>query len=428
MRKKQNKLMIYLLLIIVALAAYFWFQHSKTSAQSHATCDNSQSTSTEAKIEKPDRIQSVEITNGSTFGALMATSGVEYASAMEIYAAAKNVYDLVKIRQGRSIDLIHDKDTDEFKELRYKIDTENELFISKNNMTASSSDPISSTSPETAGANVSWKAEIKPIAYEVKIKESSGTVNSSMYQAALDNGIDVRAIIDLADAFQWSIDFAMDPRVGDTFKFIYEERYLNGQYVMPGQILAAKYINNGTEYDVYYFEEDKDNIGFFDEKGNSVQKMFLKAPVEFKYISSGYTTGSRIVMEFGLTGAHLAIDYAATYGTPIRSVGDGTVTFAGWKTGYGNYTMIRHNGTYSTNYGHQSKFLVKVGQKVKQGQTIGLVGSTGYSTGPHVHFEMVKNGKKINPLTEVLPPGKPIKAENKDRFFDAIKGYQDKLK
>lgn len=429
MRKKSNKILAYLFLIIVALAAYFWFWRGKTSTEVNGNCETGAATTTEARIEKADRIQNIEIKEGSTFGALMATSGVEYALAMEIYDASKNVYDLVKIRQGRSLDLIYDKDTDELKELRYKIDTEDELIVSKKNTASTSAAISTSTETPVNPAPAAWEAEIKPIPYEVKIKESGGTVESSMYQAALDNGIDIRAIIELANAFQWTIDFAMDPRVGDTFKFVYEERYLNGEYVMPGQILAGKYVNDGTEFYVYYFEEDENNQGYFDKDGNSAQKMFLKAPVEFRYISSGFTTGLRYIEAFNVSTGHRAIDYAASMGTPIRAVGDGTVTYAGWtKAGYGNLTSIRHNGTYSTNYGHQSKIIVRVGQKVKQGETIGYVGSTGFSTGPHLHYEMVKNGTKINPLKEVQPPGKPIKDENKERFFAMVEGYQDKLK
>jgi murein DD-endopeptidase MepM/ murein hydrolase activator NlpD len=156
--------------------------------------------------------------------------------------------------------------------------------------------------------------------------------------------------------------------------------------------------------------------------------MFLKAPVAFKYISSGYTTGTRVVMEIGLSGPHRAIDYAAAIGTPIRAVGDGTVTFAGWSSvGYGYLTSIRHNGTYSTNYAHQSKIAVRVGQKVKQGDIIGYVGSTGYSTGPHLHYEMVKHGAKIDPLKEILPPGKPIAEENQERFFSEKAKYDEML-
>jgi murein DD-endopeptidase MepM/ murein hydrolase activator NlpD len=270
--------------------------------------------------------------------------------------------------------------------------------------------------------------KIVPIPYEVKIRIAQGQIESSMYQAALDSEIDIRAIIELANAFQWSIDFAMDPRVGDTFKFIYEERFLDNKYIRPGKILAGKYINDGQAFYVYYFKESEKNIGFFDELGNSVQKMFLKAPVAYKYISSGYTTGPRYIAAFRMyTPDHRAIDYAAAMGTPIRAVGDGTVTYAGWKKSYGYFVSLHHNATYSTNYAHLSKPIVTRGQKVKQSQVIGYVGSTGFSTGPHLHFEMVKHGIKINPLREILPPGKPIKEENKERYFVAIRPYQEIL-
>jgi murein DD-endopeptidase MepM/ murein hydrolase activator NlpD len=336
----------------------------------------------------------------------MASSGVPYAEAMEIYEAAKPAYDLVKIRSGRTIELVFDPHTDTLKELIYQVDTEDELRVARQ-ASASSSVPA-----------IAWTAAVSPIPYETKVKTARGMVETSMYEAAEDNGIDIRAIILLANAFQWTIDFAMDPRVGDTFEFVYEERWLDGQYVMPGRILAGRYVNDGTAYSVYWFEESADNQGFFDALGNSVQKMFLKAPVEFRYISSGFTTGLRYIEAWNVATGHRAIDYAAAAGTPIRAVGEGTVTFAGWSSaGYGNLVSIRHNGTYSTNYGHQSKIYVKKGQKVSQGDTIGLVGSTGFSTGPHLHYEMVKDGVKINPLKEVLPPGQPIKKENLERFM-----------
>jgi murein DD-endopeptidase MepM/ murein hydrolase activator NlpD len=250
-----------------------------------------------------------------------------------------------------------------------------------------------------------------------------------MYQAALDSDIDIRAIIELARAFQWTIDFVMDPREGDTFKFVYEARFLNGEYVMPGQVLAGRYVNQGQTYDVYYFEESKENKGFFDKEGNSVQKMFLKAPVDFKYISSGYTTGPRYIAAFRrYTSSHMAIDYAAAVGTPIRVVGDGTVVSAGWNSsGYGYLTTVRHNSTYTTRYAHQSRIAVAYGQKVRQGDVIGYVGSTGFSSGPHLHYEMIKNGAKINPLNEILPPGEPIKEENRERFEAQKAEYQKML-
>ena len=361
--------------------------------------------------ELKDRQELIEIKDGSTFGELMDQIGIAPALASEIYASALGKCDLAQIRAGHVLEVDFDKDSDEFKQLKYKIDSENELLVSY------SDDDVEN----------SCSAEVVPIEYEVKVVTKEGEISSSMYEAALENDIDERAIIEFANTFQWSIDFAMDPRVGDTFKFIYEERYLDEEYVMPGKILAGQYINDGNKYEVYYFEEDEDNVGYFDVDGNSVQKMFLKAPVAFKYISSGYTTGLRYVKAFNVSTGHRAIDYAATYGTPIRAVGDGTIIMATYNGAYGNMVKVRHNGTYQTNYGHMSKFAVRKGGKVKQGDVIGYVGSTGFSTGPHVHFEMVKNGVKINPLLEVLPPGKAISDANKDRFFSIIKEYQAEL-
>jgi murein DD-endopeptidase MepM/ murein hydrolase activator NlpD len=406
----KNKIII--AIILLAGVSFFYFKKGNAidanSTKAELTDDEQQVLA--QVIEKEDRIEKIEIVDGSTYGNLMKEVGIDYALAMEIYDASSEVYDLVKIRVGRFIELVYDKDTDLFKELRYKIDTEEELFVKK----------IDSL----------WSAELLAIKYETRVKSVKGIIESSLYQAALDSDIDIRAVIELANAFQWSVDFAMDPRVGDTFKFIYEERYLDGEYVMPGQVLAGIYVNAGEEIAVYYFEESEDNIGYFDIDANSVQKMFLKAPVAFKYISSGFTTGSRYVAKFDTYhSSHMAIDYAAAAGTPIRAVGDGVVTSAGWNSGgYGYLMKIRHNSTYSTNYAHCSGFAVKTGTRVKQGQVVAYVGNTGFSTGPHLHYEMVKNGAKVNPLREILPPGKPIKDENKERFFEIVKKYKEQMK
>ncbi len=406
----KNRILLFLVLPFVAVSFYWWNMGSAQVEEIVETANVSQELENPVVVEKKDRIASIEIVDGATYGELMKTASISPALAMEIYDASKDVYDLAKIRVGRFINLIFDKETEEFKRLNYQISVEEEVNVDKND----------------AGE---WVAEVVAIDYEIREKVAKGEVKSSMYVAALENGIDERAVIELANAFQWTIDFAMDPRVGDKFQFIYEELYLDGEYVMPGMVLAGKYVNDGEEFEVYYFEESEDNKGYFDAEGNSVQKMFLKAPVSFKYISSGFTNGRRYVEAFNVSTGHKAIDYAATLGTPIRSVGNGTVTRAGWSSaGYGNLTSIRHNGTYSTNYAHQSKIAVRVGQKVKQGDIIGYVGSTGFSTGPHLHYEMLKNGVKINPLKEILPPGTPIKEENKARFFEEIKEYQEKLK
>lgn len=414
--KKSRTRGIFYLFFIAILAIFIW----QINNQVLGNLEENPAVPIAILAGPKDRVEVIAISDGDTYGALIATSGVAYATSTAIYEAAQPLYDLVKIRAGRVLELVYDKDTDELKELRYKIDTEDELFVSY----LATTTEATSTSPQMA-----WQAKIIPIPYVVKTRVAEGTVESSMYQAAVDNEIDIRAIIELANAFQWTIDFALDPRVGDTFKFIYEERFLDGEYAMPGQVLAGKYVNDGEAFFVYYFEESEENKGFFDEEANSVQKMFLKAPVAFRYISSGFTTGLRYVKAWNVATGHRAIDYAAAYGTPVRAVGNGTAIFSGWNSGgYGNYITLHHNGTYSTNYAHLSKIYVKYGQKVKQGDTIGTVGSTGFSTGPHLHYEMVKNGVKVNPLREILPPGKPIKKENQERFYNAIKEWQEMLK
>jgi len=411
LRKKYYIFLVILGFLFLGSSAFLLFGH-RQSNQANANAVVSQEQVLVPEIS--DRQEIIEIKSGSTFGELMSQIGISPALANEIYESALDKCDLSKIKSGHFLEIDFNKESDEFKQLKYKIDSENELLVRYDG-------------DNNAIMPGECIAEVKPIEYEVNIVTKEGEVSSSMYEAALANDIDERAIIEFANAFQWSIDFAMDPRVGDTFKFVYEERYLDGQYVMPGKILAGQYINDGRKYQVYYFEEDEDNAGYFDEDGNSVQKMFLKAPVAFKYISSGFTTGLRYVEAFNVSTGHRAIDYAATYGTPIRAVGDGTVIMASYNGAYGNMVKIRHNGTYQTNYGHMSKFAVKKGEKVKQGDIIGYVGSTGFSTGPHVHYEMVKNGTKINPLLEVLPPGQAILDTNKERFFATIKDFQTKL-
>lgn len=410
--KKMKKIIIFIILIILTSGSFFILKNHL-----HALKAEKENQTQEKIIENPDKKMEIEVIEGSTFGELMNKVGIDPLLTNKIYNTASSTYDLAKIKIGHKLELFFNGQTNEFKKLVYKIDSEDELIVTRQKK----SNPKASSTPKMIDI---FSAEIKPIDYEIKSVTKEGKVQTSMYVAALENNIDEKAIIKFANAFQWSIDFAMDPRVGDTFKLIYEERYLDGKYQMPGKILAGQYINDEKKYQVYYFKENEDNEGYFDENGNSVQKMFLKAPVAFKYISSGFTTGARYIQAFNISTGHRAIDYAANYGTPIRAVGDGTVIFAGWNGPYGNMVKIRHNSTYQTNYGHMSKFAVKYGEKVKQGEIIGYVGSTGLSTGPHVHFEMVKNGVKINPLTEVLPPGKPIKEENKDRFFSTIKKWQ----
>lgn len=356
----------------------------------------------------PDRIDSLEIPAQATFGRLLADAGVQAADTAAIYAASKDVYDLAAIHAGKTIELYYDPSTGAFKELVYALNGDEELHVRK--------------------GPGGWTAAKEAIPYDIKLRSAKGTVTSSLYAAGLDQGLDERAIVELADVFQWTVDFAQDVRAGDTFSLTYEERWHDGKYVMPGNILAAAYVSGGVTHRAFYFKDADGNDGYYDENGDSLRKMFLKAPVAFKYITSGFTTSPRYVSAFHqFNPSHRAIDYAAPIGTPIRATADGIVTFAGRDGPYGNKITIRHNGTYSTNYCHQSKFAVKKGQRVSQGQVIGYVGTTGYSTGPHLHYEMVKNGVKIDPLKEVFPGTDPVKASDKAAFRQTVAEWEDKL-
>ncbi|MFA7286681.1 MAG: peptidoglycan DD-metalloendopeptidase family protein [Patescibacteria group bacterium] len=350
----------------------------------------------------------VAISDGATYGVLMTSAGITTEASSSIYDAAFAVYDLATIRSGRTIALYFDSAGAILGRLVYDIDDEEELIVTR----------------DESGA---WRAVRQAIPYEVTERTATGVVSETLYQSALAAGIDEATVIAFADSLQWSVDFSQDVRSGDTFAVVYEERFLNGEKAGSGRVLAGKYVNAGTAAYAIGYTVPGSEFQYYDDNGNSVRKLFLKAPVAYRYISSGFTTGRRYVQAFNVSTGHRAIDYAASYGTPIRAVGDGTVTLAGWDGSYGNKVSVRHNATFSTNYAHMSKFAVKRGEKVSQGDVIGYVGSTGFSTGPHVHYELVKNGVKVNPLAEVLPPGEPIADGEREGFSKIVEKYKKAL-
>jgi murein DD-endopeptidase MepM/ murein hydrolase activator NlpD len=238
---------------------------------------------------------------------------------------------------------------------------------------------------------------------------TSGTIESSLYEAAKEAGLSENLIMQLANIFGWDIDFALEIRAGDRFTVIYQEDYLDGEKLRDGPILAAEFVNRGRSYRALRYEDETGRIDYYTPEGRSMRKAFLRAPVDFRRISSRFTQ-ERWHPVLGVKRPHRGVDYAAKTGTPIKAAGDGKVIHRGTKGGYGRTVIIKHGQRYTTLYGHLSRYnkKVKQGSKVKQGQIIGYVGKSGLATGPHLHYEFRVNGVHRNPLTVKLPAAEPI--------------------
>ncbi|MCK4747368.1 MAG: M23 family metallopeptidase, partial [Bacteroidales bacterium] len=252
--------------------------------------------------------------------------------------------------------------------------------------------------------------EAKPI--QQKVQFASGTIESSLWESMREIDANPMLAVELSEIFAWSIDF-FGVQEGDRYKVIYEESYVDSQSIGINSILGAWFYHNGTDFWGIPFEQEGVR-SFFDEKGNSLRKAFLKAPLRFSRISSRFSH-SRYHPVLKIRRPHHGVDYVAPVGTPVYSVGDGVVTGVGYqKRGGGNYVKIKHNSVYTTTYMHLSRFGkgIRQGVYVKQGDVIGYVGSTGLSTGPHLDFRFYKNGSAVNPLKVEAPPVEPVYEEN----------------
>lgn len=257
-------------------------------------------------------------------------------------------------------------------------------------------------------------------------------IKSSLFLAGQEAGMEPSLIMELANIFGWDVDFALDIRAGDSFSLVYQERFLNGEKYDNGDILAAEFVNQGQSFKAVRYTDAEGNSHFYTPDGNSMRKEFLRTPVDFARISSHFNLRRKHPVLHSIR-AHKGTDYAASTGTPIRATGDGKVIHSGRKGGYGNAVILQHGQTYKTLYAHMSKFAkgVRAGSRVKQGQVIGYVGSTGLATGPHLHFEFYVNGAVRNPVTVPLPKASSIANSELPRFYSqtgtalaALEDYQ----
>ena len=252
----------------------------------------------------------------------------------------------------------------------------------------------------------------------VKLKTASSSINSSLSMTMEDKKLSPRLTHELATIYAWTIDFFKIQK-GDAFKIYYEDRYINDtDYVGIGKILASEFTHKGQNFYSFYYKENENFGDYYDEQGKTLRKAFLMAPVEYKRISSRFNRNRKHPVT-GRWKGHFGTDYAAEKGTPIWATANGTIIKAAYTKNNGNYVKVRHNGSYTTQYLHMSKIKpgIRKGVYVKQGDIIGYVGSTGLATGPHVCYRFWKDGKQVDPFKQKLPPGDPIRKENRETYM-----------
>ena len=245
----------------------------------------------------------------------------------------------------------------------------------------------------------------------------TGFIESSFYLAGLKSDIPESVIMDLAYIFGWDIDFVFDIRVGDKFKLLYETPFVDGQQIENGSILFAEFYNQNNRFTAIRYKGKNKKWEYFNENGGSLEKAFLRAPLNFAYVSSHFNPNRRHPI-LNTIRAHNGVDYAAKRGTPIRATGEGVIQSVGWKSGYGRTLVIRHGGEITTLYAHLDKYHPRIskGTKVSQGQTIGYVGDSGLATAPHLHYEFKIGEKRTDPLKVALPSASPLEQSNMDQF------------
>lgn len=337
-----------------------------------------------------------QVKKGDSLSRIFSRLGLSANLLYRIVNSGKEAKQLARIRPGQF--------------LKVKLDQDGNLLALIHERSA-----IESLQVLPAGDG--FEARIVERGLEKKVAQTSGTITSSLYEGAQRAGLSTELIMELASIFGWDIDFALEIRAGDRFSIIYEEEYLDGKKYDNGPILAAEFVNRGKVFRAVRYEDAEGNANYYSPDGRSMRKAFLRAPVDFRRISSRFTK-ARWHPILKKWRHHLGVDYAAAKGTPIKAAGDGRVIFRGRKSGYGNVIIIKHGGKYSTLYAHMSKFnrKVKKGNRVKQGQIIGYVGMTGYATGPHLHYEFRVNGVHRNPLTVKIPAAAPIDKKYRQDF------------
>jgi murein DD-endopeptidase MepM/ murein hydrolase activator NlpD len=345
---------------------------------------------------------------GENFKAALEKFGLSPEEAANASAAAQQAFNLRQVRAGNTI-TVNRSVEGELREIDYKIDTDRMLKIV----------------PEDKG----FSAKVNEIPSKLEVAAFSGRVDDSLFNAIEQAGESPELAMRLAQIFGYDLDFYTDPRKGDTFTVVLEKKkYRNGHTAGYGKILAAEYDNGGKKYQALLFHDPAGQPGYYRADGQSLQKLFLRSPLKFAAPVTSHFSKARFHPILKTYRAHMGTDYGAPIGTPVQTIGSGHVTFAGRKGGEGNMVQIAHSNGYETMYLHLSRMFVHVGERVEIGKTIGLVGSTGLSTGPHLDFRITQKGQYKNFEKLGLPPSDPVSKKNWPEFAELREKWLPLLK
>jgi len=347
-----------------------------------------------------------QLARGENLHTVLLSLGLDGTATTTLLSLARGVFNLRRLLAGKLLRLSKDH-----RHFQYVVDDHSYLDVR-----------LPSNELELG------KAEILTVTFDRSLVRYSGEITKSLFETFQTKEIDISLALDLAHIFEWDIDFSTQIQNGDRFDILVERLTIAEQRAGHGRILAARFHNSGKEYAAFYYKGELEHGGYFDEDGKSLRKAFLKSPLKFSRISSTYSL-SRFHPVHKVHRAHLGVDYAAPSGTPVRSIGDGRVVYSGWKGGLGKSVFIRHNGTYSSVYGHFSRIpgSMQVGRHIRQGEVVGYVGATGVATGPHLHFGVQRNNVYVNPLRITAPPSAPLPANCLADFRHLRDDYLGKL-
>jgi murein DD-endopeptidase MepM/ murein hydrolase activator NlpD len=355
------------------------------------------------------QIVNKKIKRGDTFGSILETNGIDYPEVYNILQAIKNEVSVRRLVVGKRYSLLYSKDSIATpKAFVYEPEVDGYTVVQLRD-------------------SIYGKKVSKPI--KTVLREGNGLIENSLYETMMNSGLNDQLTYYLADVYAWNIDFYRLFK-GDRFKVIYTEKFVDDTISIGiDRIKAAIFEHAGKDFYAFEFQPDtlKGIVEYFDEKAKNLRRAFLKAPVKFGPITSRYNLKRKIAYYGNRIKPHRGTDFAAGVGTPILATANGVVVKSSYTKGNGNYVTIKHNNTYSTQYLHMKRRKVKVGEFVTQGQVIGWVGMTGFTSGPHVCYRFWKNGRQVDPFKQKLPEAEPISRELKLSYFDAITDLKTQL-